>query len=1052
MNKENSLEIAKLYFQSGGKSFYNPFTLRTELPPNARQPTKEEVEKEIKSIASQQPTFKSPGVGTQTSIPASTPSLPEKIVLSPQDIEKLDTLSKVYPQTSSTSSPVKIDITTPVHASNTTYIDTKQQKREESVEQVIQQRAQQVLQQLENLSKKSEELSQRYVTTRTEREREEIRKQIEEINRRQEELILQYYGLKHAEEKIKEIESDPYKNIFAHVYTGLSGKGAEYFMSLFFGNPQKVVREKIIEEMTRRVKEQDFEPNILGALKTVGKTELEFFTQNPLGLAVTGYVSGYGLTAAAKVPQVSSFLSKASDIISKVPGAVNVGKFVAEHPYLTFGAIETAKTGYQVYSFLSTPKEQIIINKNEALQNFEKQVEELKQSLIGQGYVIKEEGGKIIGTKDVLVHTEDLAKLYAEQSEAIKQSIQEYLSKGYRIVEQSPEKIVLEGETNVVTIKTKDTYEDLNKAILEYKKELEKQGYKIEEKEGKLYVYGEEKIVYDVASKRAELENQISNLINEYKKQGYKVKEENGKIIIEKPFNFEEIIQKIGADILKDVSAFIGFKKGIEKGIKDFFTIKEEKYVLAKASKDVTSEELYETIKNIKKPEELQKMYGPKEKLDHSLIIEKESEGIVGQKGIRLYQEGYGSKIEIAKSLQKGAEGILERKALIHFERPFGYQTIISKEEFQNILKEGKVVWKEGPYKIIEYQGTKYFVSDIPPKNVIEVNEDFVKAITLGKTERTFYKADYLIQRGEDYLKVDVIMELPTKYKEIYIPIKEEESVVKGFRGEPYGKNLLKDLAEYYAKLLEKEKLENVKEVVKSMQAKSETTKIAIGEGNVYVGIPETKLEVKPIVGIKEEVEYMINRELFEKLREGFAGIKLVNVISPKPITTSVILPPRPIQTTKTEVTSIIDKDLKPKGFEKLTKLNIDISTIKPKIDITEKQIITLRKNQETTPQQTQTQTTTDLTTQKTLTPTSTEIEKLKKLKIDFSLPLRFKLPEFPKNSVDKFVFGEFKTSKQPLAYEPSLIGLAFGIKTKNIGKMFTGFEIRGIPLKSKTK
>jgi len=396
--------------------------------------------------------------------------------------------------------------------------------------------------------------------------------------------------------------------------------------------------------------------------------------------------------------------------------------------------------------------------------------------------------------------------------------------------------------------------------------------------------------------------------------------------------------------------------------------------------------------------------------------------------------------------LGKGEEGILKREALIQFERPFGYQTALSKEELlPQIFKEGKVVWQEGPYKIIEYQGSKYFVSDIAPKNVVELKEDFVKSILLGKTERTFYKADYLIQKGEEYGKISIVKELPAKTKEIYIPIKEEEISIKGFKGKP-SSNVLKDLANYYEKLLEQEKLEKAKEIAK--EVKTEPSKIAITESNVHVGMPETKLEIKPIVGIKEEIEYTINKELFEKLREGFAGVRFINVVSPKPITLPAITPPKLIQTIRTDVTNILDKDLKPKGFEELIKPKFEISAIKPKLDISQKQIVTPRKQQDIFLQQTQIQTITDLSTEKTLEPISKEIERLKRLKTEFSLPLRFMFPELPKGGLDKMIFQEFRSSKQPLGYEPSLIGLAFGIKAKDIGKLFTGFEIRGIKQK----
>jgi biotin operon repressor len=1078
---QSNLERARLYFQSGGRAFYNPFTQRTELLPDVRRQSDTEI---IKS-ASQKTTFQTTG---QTTASVSLPK--QEITVTPQDLEKLEQFfgsnTRVTPSTPQ-NYPVRVnvDVSTPVHASNTTHIT--QQKKEDNLEQNIQQRIQQVQRQMENLKQKSEELSQRYLSAKTEEERRQILKRIEELNKTQEELVAQYYGLKLAKEKIEEVESDPAKNVFAHIYTALSGKGGEYFMSLFFGDPRKVVREKIIEETTRRVKEQDLEPSLMGLLKSVGRTEYEFFLQNPIGLGVTSYAGGYGLTALAKVPQVAEFGSKVANVASKIPGAVNVGKFVTEHPYLTFGAIETAKIGYQTYSYLSTPKEQIIFNKEEFFENFQQEVEGLKEVLGRQGYLIKEEAGKIWGEKDVLVHTEDLAKLYAEQREAIKQSVQDYLSKGYSLVEQTPERIVLMGPTNVVTIKTKEAFEDLEKAIEEYKKELERQGYKVEEKKGKLYVYGKEKVVYDVEGKRKEIEEKIDKLVKEYKSKGYSVREEGSKIIFEKPFEYEEIVQKIGADVLKDVSVFVGFVKGIEKGIRDFFTIKEEGFILAKASKDVSGEELYKTIKNVNKPEKLQKMFGPKEKSDHTLLVELKEEGAIGLFGARLYQKGYGRGAEIAESLRKGEEGILKREAIIQFERPFGYQTALSKEEFSpQILKEGKVIWQEGPYKIIEYKDAKYFVSDIPPKNVVEVTDDFVKSIVLGKTERTFYKSDYfikvekdqgktselsekfarvisllkteetpykagyLVQKGEDWGRISFVRELPAKEKEIYIPIKEkEESAIKGFRGKPTS-NVLRDLAKYYEKLNEKEKLEKAKEVARETKAKP--SKIAVTSDNIHVGMPETKIGVKPIFGLKEEVEYMINKELFEKLREGFAGVRVVNVVSPKLKTMPIVTQPKLLQTTKTDVTTILDKDLTPKDFKEFIKPRFDITAIRPKLDVAQKQIVVPRKFEDIIPQMTQTRITTYLTTEKTLAPIGREFEWLKRIRTGFSLPLRFKLPELPKGSVEKFRFFEFRTSKQPTAYEASLVGVAFGIKAKDISKMFTGFEIRGVPIKTRAR
>jgi predicted nucleotidyltransferase len=489
----------------------------------------------------------------------------------------------------------------------------------------------------------------------------------------------------------------------------------------------------------------------------------------------------------------------------------------------------------------------------------------------------------------------------------------------------------------------------------------------------------------------------------------------------------KEVGEKIASEVLRDVAVFYAGRKGFEEAYEYFGTKKVDSYLLAK-SRGMKEEEMAEYLRSLKRPEELE------EKL---------------------------KSVEEYKVYEVEGKDSLARVTKISKEKPIVAKDIIAKSEIpvEEILKEGKVIKEEYPFKLIEYKGELYLFSSVPPKKVVE--SDLINILKLGKEYEKGISIELLTPDNQDIGLFRV-----SAKKTLYLPVAEEEEKV-GLRvlpkTEPSKSNLLKDLAEYYKKQMEKELVEKTKEIPKvsvTSEGKSivesveksakqsaekaiekELTKtienIAGVKYTFVVKPPEMKIPILPFTEFK-----FINEPIEEKMKKGFGASASLSVLS-----TNMNF----INKVESSLSNMLKSMQKSEiSRTQITKLTPSQITTKIK---TESQTKEPTSSQEITPQQITEKTTPPRTYTTTTFPEFPFVPTGIKFttrspppKISLKLPGTENIERKNLKSFEK-MFG-----LQKAKYEPSLIGLMFGIKARKIDKLFTGFEIRGIPLSSKRR
>jgi hypothetical protein len=403
-------------------------------------------------------------------------------------------------------------------------------------------------------------------------------------------------------------------------------------------------------------------------------------------------------------------------------------------------------------------------------------------------------------------------------------------------------------------------------------------------------------------------------------------------------------------------------------------------------------------------------------------------------------------------------------------EKPIIAKDIIAKEEIpvEKILKEGKVLKEEYPFKLIEYKGELYLFSSVPPKKVVE--SDLINILKLGKKYEKGISIELLTPDSQDIGLFRV-----SAKKTLYLPVAEEEEKV-GLRVLPKGKpsksNLLKDLAEYYKKQMEKELAEKAKEEALRRAKEMEKAQIS-AEGKVIEESAEKSAEqaaekavekeltktIENIAGVRYTfivkppemkvpslpfTEFKFINEIEEKNRSGFGVSPSFSVLSPRmdfinKVESSLSNMLKSMQ--KSEVSQLQTPKLAPTQIITQLQTQLQSQDLVPEQIVTQKQV-----PEQITPPRTYT------TTEFPEFPFVPPGIKLT-IKTPPSPPKIFlKLPGIESIGRKNLKSFEKMFGLQKAKYEPSLLGLMLGIKARKIGKLFTGFEIRGIPLKSKTK
>ena len=497
--------------------------------------------------------------------------------------------------------------------------------------------------------------------------------------------------------------------------------------------------------------------------------------------------------------------------------------------------------------------------------------------------------------------------------------------------------------------------------------------------------------------------------------------------------NPKEVGEKIAAEVLRDASMFFTGIKGFEEAYQHFGTKKVDTYLIAKAE-GMSEKEMAEYLRSLKEPKELAKK-------------------LKGVEEYKVYElESQESFVKIAK---------------ISKEKPIVLKDIISKDEIpiEKILKEGKVVKEEYPFKLIEYKGGLYLFSLLPPKKIAE--GDLINVLKIGKETEKSIAWQLVTKEAQDIGAFRI-----SGRKSLYLPILEEEEKV-GLRilpkSKPSKRDVIKDLAEYYEKQLKKEAEEKAKEEV--LRRAREMEKV-------------TSIEKIIEEGVEKSEEKAIEKEI-RKAIGNLAGVEYTYSVKPPQIRHSII----PISQLNFSVDSL--GEISEKSFRispshsvispRLNFISKVESSLSNMLERTQKTSITRMRDLDTSQITRQLQLDLQLPTRKLITdPMLTERQRpieIKPPRFITRTPTRPPVPPFrpvgipprkpprtpkiPSLKLDLPFTSKRKESFKSVEkvfsfpkprYEPSLLGIMLGIKTKNINKIFTGFEVRGIPIRSRKR
>jgi hypothetical protein len=451
----------------------------------------------------------------------------------------------------------------------------------------------------------------------------------------------------------------------------------------------------------------------------------------------------------------------------------------------------------------------------------------------------------------------------------------------------------------------------------------------------------------------------------------------------------EEIAEKIGAEVSRDVLAMVGFGYGFKYGLE-------------------------KTL--------------PKPKLE-----------VVGRR----------AEEKTLKLVAGREEGIPEGKiAQIKIPQTEKFVEAQPTKEWMEAIKKGKIVEETPDYIIKEHKGYEYLISKKPTGLPTQkLGEEGL--IDVLRVEKTGYLKLGVAKEGK-YAGMEVFVRkgagIPVTFEQ---PSGAEEFKPTVFKPSGKPSPILKELAESYkaSKLAEDMKLaEKISGTeIQQMRAMEEATKDMLR----VKPIEETTKEVtsgglKLLTETKETgfvpLEPVVSPVALEFVPEPTVSFITPALITPTLIPRTQVTKAREITKQELKVMEKTEKSFKPKPtpieIEKPEDIFKPTPTIIPK-PLKEDTIITQAFKTE------------EIITPKTEEKlTSKEISKPKPTPIETSIPsspLPILFPELPKGSVSKATLEDLRMFKQMTKYEPSLLGILLGKKRKGEQEFFTGFEIRGI-------
>jgi hypothetical protein len=372
-------------------------------------------------------------------------------------------------------------------------------------------------------------------------------------------------------------------------------------------------------------------------------------------------------------------------------------------------------------------------------------------------------------------------------------------------------------------------------------------------------------------------------------------------------------------------------------------------------------------------------------------------------------------------------------------------------KEWLEAVKKGKIVKETPNYVIKEYGGREFIISETPPEGWIPQKVGEESLIDVLRAERTGYVKLGVAEEGkyagmEFYFRkgagIPVTFQKPSGA--------EFEPTFLKPSGKP--RPVLKELAESY----KARKLAEEAELAKRIAETENQQLRAIEEGSKKIlGIEPVEKVTKEVTsgGLKllaepKETGFVPLEPVAYPVALKVVSEPSVSFVTPTLVTPTLI----PRETTKPkeivrQELRVIEKPEKTFESAKLAPIKIEVEKprevpkptpiIPPPIEKQEPRITqTLIPKEKTTPRQEKIITPIEIAPPKPA-PTVTTIS--------YFAPLPILFPELPKGSVSKATLEYSRMFKQMTKYEPSLLGILLGKKRKGREEFFTGFEIRGI-------
>jgi len=449
----------------------------------------------------------------------------------------------------------------------------------------------------------------------------------------------------------------------------------------------------------------------------------------------------------------------------------------------------------------------------------------------------------------------------------------------------------------------------------------------------------------------------------------------------------EEIIEKIGADVSRDVLAIAGFSYGLKYGMEKTLP-KQQLEVLGRRTEE-------KTVK---------------------LVAGKE-EGI---------PEG-----KIAQIVYKKEKFVEVQPA----------------KEWLEAIKKGKVVKETPEFIVKEHRGYEYLISKkptgLPTQRIGE--KDIINVL---RAEKSGYIKVGMAGEGK-YKGMEVFVRkgsgIPVEFEKPGI----EEFKPTVFRPSGKPRPVLKELAESYkaSKLAEDMKLAEKIAGTKSQQMRAieEATKNMLGAKTQVTKGAEITSEGLKLIAETKPAGFVPLEQAVSPVVLGVSVQQTVPIITPASVLPGILpIPPR------TQVVTTVKEVIKPELKIKQEVKSKEEEIPKPIIIEEPQQIQKTTPVQPVVPVQPVIKKEEESKIITVLKEELKAIEEpkilaLKQVVSKPSTPPPILFPELPKGGVSKILRDERKLFKQATKYEPSLLGVLLGKKRGKKQEFFTGFEIRGI-------